>query len=122
MRIFFAGTPQFSVLSLKYIADKYTVCGVLAGPDKKGGRGSKIIIPPVKAAALELGLKIFQPEKINKECIEQVSSLKPDILVVAAYSKIFREEFLSIFKYGGINLHPSLLTKIRSIKSSMYFT
>ncbi len=113
MQIFFAGTPQFSVLSLKCIADKYTVCGVLTGQDKKGGRGSKIIIPPVKAAALELGLKIFQPEKINKEFIEQVNALKPDIIVVAAYSKIFKEEFLSIFKYGGINLHPSLLPRFR---------
>jgi methionyl-tRNA formyltransferase len=113
MQILFAGTPQFSVLPLKKITEKYPVCGVLTGPDKLGGRGKKNIVSPVKAAALELGLKIYQPEKINREFIELVSSLKPDILVVAAYSKIFKEDFLNLFKYNGINLHPSLLPKFR---------
>jgi methionyl-tRNA formyltransferase len=113
MKILFAGTPFFGVLPLKYIADKYSVCGVLTGPDKKGGRGNRIIVPPVKLAAEELGLKIFQPDKLDREFIGLIKSIHPDILVVAAYSKIFKEDFLNLFKSGGINLHPSLLPQLR---------
>lgn len=113
MNILFSGTPGFGVLPLKFISEKFPVCGVLTGPDKKGGRGNKIIIPPVKQAAEALGLKVFQPPELDKDFMGLIAGMKPDILVVAAYSRIFREDFLKLFKLGGINLHPSLLPRFR---------
>jgi methionyl-tRNA formyltransferase len=69
--------------------------------------------PPVKAAAAELGLPVFQPEKLDAAFRASVRELSPDILVVAAYGKIFGPRFLACFPRGGINLHPSLLPRYR---------
>ncbi len=68
---------------------------------------------PVKEAALSLRLKLFQPARLDAAFIEEVRALAPDLLVVAAYGKIFRKAFLELFPMGGINLHPSLLPKFR---------
>lgn len=113
MRILFAGTPQVAVPMLEALNECFTVCGVLTNPDSMKGRGRKLYPSPVKEKALELGLEIIQPEKINRETRERVAALKPDILVCFAYSKLFRESFLELFPLGGVNLHPSLLPKYR---------
>jgi methionyl-tRNA formyltransferase len=114
MHIFFAGSPSFAVPSLDAIAaSQHQICGVLTSPDKEAGRGKKIESSRVKEAALAHGLPVFTPEKLHQQCIEEVKGLKPDILVVAAYGKIFKKEFLDIFPKGGINLHPSLLPRHR---------
>lgn len=68
---------------------------------------------PVKEKALELGLPVFQPEKLNAEFRAAAAALEPDLLAVVAYGKIFGPKFLALFPRGGINLHPSLLPKYR---------
>jgi len=113
MRILFAGTPDIAVPSLKALAEKFDVCAVLTNPDRETGRGRKILSSPVCEAARELGLKVLQPQKLDEPFLEEVRGLKPDLLAVIAFGKIFRTNFLEIFPMGGINLHPSLLPKYR---------
>jgi len=111
MRVLFAGTPSLAVPSLRAIA-RFTV-GVLTSPDQPSGRGRASAPSPVKEAALSLGLKLFQPARLDAAFIEEVRALVPDLLVVAAYGKIFRQAFLQVFPLGGINFHPSLLPRFR---------
>ncbi len=113
MRILFAGSPDIALPSLKLLAQKGMVCGVLTAPDRPAGRGRKINPPPVKTLAGELGLPVLQPGKLNKEAREAVRALNPDLMAVFAYSKIFGPMFLSLFPRGAVNVHPSLLPKYR---------
>jgi len=113
MKLLFAGTPLFAVPSLEAISRQYPICSVLTAPDKPMGRGRKNHFSPVKNKALELGLTLLQPAKLNSEFIENVKSLEPELLVVAAYGKIFKKLFLDIFPQGAVNVHPSLLPKYR---------
>lgn len=113
MRILFAGTPDIAVPSLRALALRFTVCGVLSAPDQKKGRGKVLSPPPVKEAALELGLPVLQFQKLGRQAREAAAELKPDLLAVFAYGKIFGPKFLSIFPMGGVNVHPSLLPKYR---------
>ena len=113
MRVLYAGTPDIAVPSLEKVAAEFDVCGVLTNPDRMNGRGKKVLPPPVKVKALELGIPVFQFPNLRSEARESVSSLKPDILVVFAYGRIFGPRFLSLFKHGGVNVHPSLLPKYR---------
>jgi methionyl-tRNA formyltransferase len=113
MKVFFAGTPDFAIPVLEAVAKTMPICGVLTAPDKPQGRGKMLEFPPVKEKAIELGLHLLQPAILDDQLIEDVKTLQPDILVVAAYGKIFKENFLSLFPMGGINLHPSLLPLYR---------
>lgn len=108
MRILFAGTPDIGVPSLEALNSNFQVCGVLTNPDRSQGRKKKLVPSPVKEKAMELGLKVIQPEKLS-EAENEIKALNPDLLVCIAFGKIFKKEFLDLFKYGGINLHPSLL-------------
>lgn len=113
MRILYAGTPEIAVPSLRLLAAQHTVVGVLTNPDRRSGRGRRSSVSPVKAAALELGLPLLQPERLNAEAREEVAALAPQLLVCVAYGKIFGPKFLALFASGGLNLHPSLLPKYR---------
>ena len=113
MRILFAGTPALAVPSLEKAAHALEVVGVLTSPDQPAGRGRAAAAPPVKEAAVRLGLRVLQPEKLDSAFLETVRALAPDALVVAAFGKIFRKSLLDLFPYGGINLHPSLLPRHR---------
>ncbi len=113
MRILFAGTPALAVPSLRVAALSYDVVGVLTAPDKPAGRGKVSVAPPAAVAARELGLTLLQPATLDVDALGRVRELAPDILVVAAYGRIFREAFLSLFPFGGINIHPSLLPRHR---------
>lgn len=119
MRIIFAGTPEIAVPSLEILAKNFEVCGVLTNPDRPKGRKKKLIPSPVKEKALELGLTVYQPEKLTKAFREEIEALKPDLLVSVAYGKIFREKFLGAFPRGGLNLHPSLLPLYRGASPLM---
>jgi methionyl-tRNA formyltransferase len=112
MRVLFAGTPDIAVPSLRLIASHYP-CTVLTCADRGVGRGRCITSSPVKCAAEELGLTVICAEKLDAGVREAVRSASPDILVVAAFGKIFRQRFLDLFPLGGINLHPSLLPRYR---------
>ncbi len=89
------------------------VCGVLSNPPSAKGRHKTPLPTPVAALAAERGLPVLTPEHLDAECRAAVSTLQPDILVCFAYGHIFGPKFLSLFKYGGINLHPSALPQYR---------
>lgn len=110
------GTPDFAVPSLKKLVEKgYDVKLVITQPDKPAGRGKKLTPPPVKVAAKELGIPVYQPERVkdNEELRGKLLSINPDLIVVAAYGKILPEWLLNIPKYGTINVHASLLPRYR---------
>ena len=86
---------------------------VITQPDKPGNR-MKVTPPPVKVAAQELGLTVYQPDRIRKpEAVERVNRLSPDLLVVVAYGQIIPPSLLSIPKFGAVNVHASLLPRHR---------
>jgi len=96
------------------VENDYEVAGVFCQPDRKQGRGHKIIFPPIKQRALEHGLDVFQFEKIkSEEAIDKLKSLDMDIMITAAYGQILSQEILDIPKKGCINVHASLLPKYR---------
>jgi len=109
------GTPQFAVASLQKLHDNgHNIQLVVTQPDKPFGRGKKIKKSEVKEKAEELGLEIFQPIKVkNDEAVEKIKALNPDLIVVIAYGQILSRSILDIPKLGCINVHASLLPKLR---------
>lgn len=109
------GTPDFAVNTLKAIIEAgHEVIGVVTQPDKVKGRGAKISYPPVKEAALEYDLTVYQPVKVREpEFLQLIANLKPEVIVVAAFGQILPKELLDIPPYGCINVHASLLPKYR---------
>lgn len=115
MRVVFMGTPDFAVPCLEKLIDYgCDVVGVFTQPDKPVGR-KKIITPPaVKICAVKNGIDVFQPEKIKDgDSVEKIRSLKPDLIVVVAYGKILPKEILEAAPMGCVNIHGSLLPKLR---------
>lgn len=112
MKVVFMGTPEFAVSILKLLIDEYDVVGVVTQPDRMVGRKRIITPPPVKELALTHNLKVFQPLKI-KEDYQEILALAPDLIVTCAYGQILPEEILQFPKYGCINVHASLLPKLR---------
>lgn len=115
MKIVFMGTPDFAVPSLKALVDAgFDVSLVVSQPDRAKGRGKKVIHTPVKEAALEYGIEVFQPDTINSdEGYEKLKSESPDLVVVVAYGQIISDRILSIPAKATINVHASLLPKYR---------
>lgn len=109
------GTPDFAVGTLEAIVEAgHEVIGVFTQPDKPKGRGKAVLFPPVKETALKYGLEVYQPVKIReKEYVEVVKKLNPDIIIVVAFGQILPKEILDIPKYGCVNVHASLLPKYR---------
>ena len=115
MRLVFMGTPDFAVPSLRaLVMAGHDVVGVFTQPDRPAGRGKNLKPSPVKVAAEELGLLVFQPEKIKTpEGIQQLRSLAPDGIIVVAYGQILSSEILQMPSKGCINVHASLLPSYR---------
>ena len=116
LKVIYMGTPDFAVPPLKrLITDGYDVRLVVTQPDKARDRGKKVQATPVKAAALEAGIEVAQPEKVknNAEFIEEIKEIAPDIIIVAAYGKILPVELLEIPRLGCVNIHASLLPRFR---------
>lgn len=119
MKTIFMGTPDFAVPCLKALAESsHEVAAVFTQPDKPKGRGYKMIPTPVKTAALEYGLPIYQPLSLRKgedaeNATKVLRELAPDVIVVTAYGQILPREILELPKYGCINIHASLLPKYR---------
>ena len=115
MKIIFFGTNQFAVVSLEALHNSaHEIVAVVTQPDKKSGRGLKVVFSPVKAFAEERGLKIYQPCLLKEKLfIKEISGLRPDLLVVVSYGKILPKEILDIAGICPINLHASLLPKYR---------
>lgn len=116
LRVLFMGTPKFALPSLKamYEADFIEILSVVTKPDEPKGRGMKLTPPPVKTAAVELGLKVYQPRRASSpKFISKLKEIAPDVIVVVAYGQILKKEVLEIPPKGCVNLHPSLLPKYR---------
>ncbi len=113
MKVLFAGTPEFAVPALERIAARFPVAGVLTQADARRGRGRRAAGSPVKARAQSLGLPVFEPDALDTAFEEAVRSIGADILVSAAYGRIFKRSLLELFPSGGLNVHPSLLPRFR---------
>ncbi len=115
MRIVFMGTPEFAVPCLQKLIDcGHEITGVFTQPDKPQGRKMILTPPPVKALALENGLTVYQPLKMKDgTALEMLKETNPELVIVVAYGKILPKEILEFPKYGCINIHASLLPKLR---------
>ena len=112
LKILFMGTPDFSVNVLNGLIDNFNVVGVVTQPDKEVGRHKEIRFSPVKEVALKNDIRVFQPEHIKTE-YEELLKLDVDMIVTCAYGQIIPKELLDFPKYGCINVHASLLPKLR---------
>ncbi len=113
-RVVFMGTPAFAVPSLRALAAHYEVTLVVTQPDRPAGRGRALVPTPVKAAARELGLELYQPDSLRSpEALEVLRQARPDVIVVAAYGEILRQNVLSLPPFGCVNVHASLLPRHR---------
>ncbi len=115
MSIVFFGTPLFAVPSLKALIQAgEEISAVVTQPDRKKGRGHLLSQSPVKQLAVRNGINVLQPEKMNDAAfLNELSSIKPELIVVVAYGKILTEEILRLPALGCINAHASLLPKYR---------
>ena len=119
MKIVFMGTPDFAVPCLRTLAESaHEVAAVFTQPDKPKGRGYKLIPTPVKVAAAEYDIPVYQPLSLRKgedaeESMRVLREIAPDLIVVTAYGQILPKEILELPKYGCINIHASLLPKYR---------
>ena len=114
-KIVFMGTPKFAVPVLEMLIENYGVDLVITQPDKKVGRKKVLTPPPVKVVALEKNIKVLQPEKIStdEETYNTLKELNPDIIITAAYGQLVPEKILEIPEHKCINVHGSLLPKLR---------
>lgn len=106
------GTPSFAVPILEEVIKKYNVVMVVSQPDREKDRKGNIIYSPCKQLALDNNIEVFQPIKIKDE-YQKILDIKPDIIITAAYGQIIPSIILDYPKYGCINVHGSLLPKLR---------
>ena len=108
------GSPGFATPILRLLAQSYSIAGVVTQPDRPSGRGQILTPPPVKLTAQELGLEVIQPERLRRpEAFALLEAMAPDLIVVAAYGQILRQNVLDLPRYGCINVHASLLPRWR---------
>ncbi len=108
------GSPEFALPTLRALAERYPVVGVVTQPDRPAGRGGTLKPPAVKQAALRLGLPVIQPEKLRQpEAMARLHAWAPDVIVVVAFGQILRPEVLDLPPFGCVNVHGSLLPRWR---------
>ncbi len=112
LRVIFMGTPEFSLDVLNGLIENVNVIGVVTQPDKIVGRDKEPSFSPVKKVAVEHNIPVFQPEKIRKD-YDWVINKNPDMIITCAFGQIIPEVILNCPKYGCINVHASLLPKLR---------
>jgi methionyl-tRNA formyltransferase len=114
VRVVFFGTPELAVPSLEAVHARHEVVAVVCQPDKPKGRSGTPTPPPVKAWALEHGLPVHQPVKLNDGAFEAwLRDLAPDAGAIVAYGRILKQPILEVPRHGIFNMHPSLLPKWR---------
>lgn len=116
LRIFFCGTPEFAVPSLKTLHENPAIKieGVITQPDRPRGRGQEISLSPVGRVATELGIPVHQPVKIRaEESRALIEAAKLDAVVIIAYGQIIPQKLIDLARLGWINVHASLLPKYR---------
>ena len=112
MKVIFMGTPDFAVPVLEGLIENYEVILVVSQPDKKVGRKQELKNTPIKEVALKHNIPVFQPIKIRED-YDEIIKLNPDIIVTCAYGQIIPKVILDCPKLGCINVHASLLPKLR---------
>lgn len=112
IKVVFMGTPDFAVPILEGLIENYEVVLVVSQPDKRVGRHQELVNTPIKEVALKYNIPVFQPEKI-KEDYSEILNFNPDIIVTCAYGQIIPKELLDAPRFGCINVHASLLPKLR---------
>ncbi len=115
-RTIFMGTPDFAVPSLLALADSpaFEVVAVLTQPDRPAGRGQRTAASPVKRAAEERSLPLYQPRSLrNQEALARLSEYRPDLIVVVAFGQILPPAVLGLPSHGCLNVHASLLPRWR---------
>ena len=112
--VVFMGSPDFALPTLKILHQTNQVVGVVTQPDRPAGRGRVLQPPDVKIFAEELGLPVIQPENlIDPAAVQQIKAWSPDVIVVAAFGQILRENILKLPPFGCVNVHASLLPRWR---------
>lgn len=119
MKVIFLGTPDFGIPALQKIMQQHQLLACVAQPDKAGARG-KVEFSPVKKFALEHDIPLYQFEKISRDGVETLTALAPDIMVTAAYGQILSQQIIDIPKHGIVNIHGSLLPKLRGAAPIQY--
>ena len=112
LKIIYMGTPEFSATVLKGLIEKYKIRAIITQPDKMIGREQKIVYPPVKQVGKENTILVLQPNKLKEE-LETLKEMEPDIIITCAYGKILPKEILELPRLGCINVHASILPKLR---------
>lgn len=113
MRTIYLGTPLFAVATLDaMVAAGHEMVAVYTQPDRPKGRGQELAAPPVKEAALRLGLPVRQPEKLKTD-YDQLAADRVDVMVVVGYGQLIPQSIIDLPRYGIINVHGSLLPKYR---------
>lgn len=115
LRIVFAGTPDFSVAPLKRLmASEHDVIAVYTQPDRPAGRGQKLTASPVKQAAIEFDIPVYQPQTLRAEDAQaELAALNADVMIVVAYGLILPKAVLDMPRFGCLNIHASLLPRWR---------
>jgi len=117
IRIVFAGTPGFSVPCLNALvhSPEFEVVGVVTQPDRKAGRGMKLVASAVKQYGLQNTLDVITPERLkdNQEALSWVRQKRADVLVVVAFGMLLPKSWLDVARHGAINVHASLLPRWR---------
>ncbi len=114
LNIIFAGTPDFAAASLQAcIESKHRVVAVFTQPDRPAGRGRKIKYGPVKQLAVDMGIPVYQPLRLEHEQCALIKELQADVMLVSAYGLLLPKDVLVIPKLGCINIHASLLPRWR---------
>lgn len=113
MRVVFLGTPEFAVPSLDALYEHAEVVGAVCQPDRERDRKGRIIEGAVKRRAEELGIPVYQFEKIRRDGVETLRALAPDLMITCAYGQILSQEILNIAPLGVLNVHGSVLPKYR---------
>ena len=113
MRTIYLGTPLFAVATLEAMAAAgHRIVAVYTQPDRPKGRGQSLAIPPVKAAALRLGLTVRQPERLKAD-FEALAKDEAEVMVVVGYGQLIPQSIIDLPRYGIVNVHGSLLPKYR---------
>lgn len=112
LKIVYMGTPEFSATVLKGLLEKYKIRAVVTQPDRVNGRGGKVTYSPVKQVALDNIILVLQPERV-RDIAEQIIELEPDLIITCAYGQILSKGILQAPRLGCINVHASLLPKLR---------
>lgn len=115
MKVIYMGTPLFSLAPLKALKDNgFDVPLLITQPDRKRGRKMQITYSELKTYALDNDIEVYQPEDVNsEESIAKIKNTDADVIVVASYGQIIKEEILYMKKFHSINIHASLLPKYR---------